>query len=409
MRIAQVCPYDFARPGGVQIHIRDTSLALQDLGHEVTIIAPGVDHAETAGTKGLQLRRIGRSRNVGFAGTAFELSLALGPQRRALAELMRAGRFDVVHFHSVWTPVMPMQAFLAASGAARVASVHETPPEAAAGFIPRVGLNLLSRLTFPHVDAVIAVSEAPRANVHVPAGRPVYILPPCTDLRRFAKARGAFRKPGDDRISILFAGRLEPRKGAMVLLEAYRDLAREGLPVRLLLAGAGKEEAALRRFVDEARLPDVEFLGAFEDADAPAWFASSDIFCAPSLYGESFGIVIAEAMAAGRPVVAAANRGYRTLLTGEAAPFLTPPGDARALHEALRALALDRGLRDRLGRWGRREAAQYDCRQVAPKLVEIYEAAIDRRAGRKRVPPLSGCLDQPLANHPPGAEAQPNF
>ena len=382
MRIAQVCPYDFDRPGGVQIHIRDTTLALQDLGHEVTVIAPGVDHAETAETKGLRLRRIGRSRNVGFAGTAFELSLAQGSQRRALADLMRTGRFDVVHFHSIWTPVMPMQAFLAASGAARVASVHETPPEAGAGLIPRLGLNLLSRLTFPHVDAVIAVSEAPRANVHVPPGRPVYILPPCTDLRRFAEAKGTFRKPGVDRISILFAGRLEPRKGALVLLEAYRDLAREGLPVRLLLAGAGKEEAALRRFVDEARLPDVEFLGAVKDADAPAWFASSDIFCAPSLYGESFGIVIAEAMAAGRPVVAAANRGYRTLLTGEAAPFLTPPGDARSLHEALRTLVLNRGLRDRLGRWGRREAQQYDCRQVAPKLVEVYAAAIARRGAR---------------------------
>ncbi len=87
-------------------------------------------------------------------------------------------------------------------------------------------------------------------------------------------------------------------------------------------------------------------------------------------------------MAAGRPVVAAANRGYRTLLTGEAAPFLTPPGDARSLHEALRTLVLNRGLRDRLGRWGRREAQQYDCRQVAPKLVEVYAAAIARRGAR---------------------------
>ena len=382
MRIAQVCPYDFDRPGGVQIHIRDTTLALQDLGHEVTVIAPGVDHAETPETAGLRLHRIGRSRNVGFAGTAFELSLALGPQRRALAELMRSGRFDVVHFHSIWTPVMPMQAFLASSGIARVASVHETPPEGAAGLVPRLGLGLLSRLTFPHIDAVIAVSEAPRANVHVAPGRPVFILPPCTDLRRFSRAKASFRKPGDGRINILFAGRLEPRKGAMVLLEAYRQLASEALPVRLLLAGAGKEEAALRRFVDEARLPDVEFLGAFDDADAPAWFASSDIFCAPSLYGESFGIVIAEAMAAGRSVAAAANRGYRTLLTGEAAPFLTPPGDARALHDALRTLVLDRNLRDRLSRWGRREAGKYDCRRVAPRLVEVYAEAISRRATR---------------------------
>ena len=97
-------------------------------------------------------------------------------------------------------------------------------------------------------------------------------------------------------VSLLFVGRLEPRKGVMVLLKAYRRLCVAGLPVRLLIAGGGAEEATLRRFVTENRLPGVDFLGVFDDADAPALYASCDIFCAPSIYGESFGVVLAEAL-----------------------------------------------------------------------------------------------------------------
>ena len=115
---------------------------------------------------------------------------------------------------------------------------------------------------------------------------------------------------------------------------------------------------------------------AFDAAETPGLYAESDIFCAPSPYGESFGIVIAEAMASGKPVVAARNAGYRNLLNGEAAHFLTPPGDVDAIYGALRAMVLDAELRGRLGTWGRQEAMRYDCRIVAPQLVAIYEQAI---------------------------------
>ncbi len=401
MKIAQICPYDFDRPGGVQVHIRDTAIALQELGCEVTVIAPRVDRDDAIPPPpGVTLVKVGRTRKVGFAGTAFELSLATGDGLLELEALLAPGRFDVVHFHSVWTPVMPMQAFLA-SRTAKVATVHETPPEGAGGLIPKFGLRALSLLTFPYVDAVIGVSEAPLTNVIPARGQPVFVLPPCTDLRRFAEAPPPRRETGDERTTILFAGRLEPRKGAMSLLQAFHRLRQDGLAVRLLIAGTGQEEGALRRYVAEHRVSDVEFTGGFQDPDAPDLFGASDIFCAPSLYGESFGIVIAEAMAAGRPVVAAGNRGYRTLLTGEGARFLTPPGDVDALHVALRDLAVDPVLRLQLGAWGRREALKYDCRQVAPKLVEVYAQAIARRASRFPLIPgavLAGSpLDEPAA------------
>jgi phosphatidylinositol alpha-mannosyltransferase len=169
----------------------------------------------------------------------------------------------------------------------------------------------------------------------------------------------------------------------MLLLRAYRRLCDDGLPVRLIIAGGGKGEAALRRFVAQKKIPAVEFTGEFSVAETAHWYAESDIVCAPSPYGESFGIVVAEAMASGKPVVAAANPGYRTLLTGEAARFLAAPGRVDALYERLSALVLDASLRERLGQWGREEAMRYDCRAIAPKLVAIYEEAIAKATARQ--------------------------
>jgi phosphatidylinositol alpha-mannosyltransferase len=116
--------------------------------------------------------------------------------------------------------------------------------------------------------------------------------------------------------------------------------------------------------------------------ETPNWYAESDIVCAPSPSGESFGIVIAEAMASGKPVVAAANAGYRTLLTGEAAQLLAIPGNVASLFEKLRSVVLDASLRERLGQWGRKEAMRYDCRAVVPKLETIYKDAIPKAHAR---------------------------
>ena len=146
--------------------------------------------------------------------------------------------------------------------------------------------------------------------------------------------------------------------------------------------GGGAEEARLKQYVAHNAVPDVNFLGRFKAEDAPALYAGCDIFCAPSLYGESFGIVLAEAMASGKPVVAAANRGYRTVLAEAGAHCLSAPGDVEALRHRLDSLAADADLRRRLGAWGELEALRYDCRAIAPRMVDVYEEAIVRRRHR---------------------------
>jgi phosphatidylinositol alpha-mannosyltransferase len=156
-------------------------------------------------------------------------------------------------------------------------------------------------------------------------------------LRRFASAQVEPRRFNDGLVNILFLGRLERRKGVMVLVRAYQKLRKEGLPVRLIIAGGGHVDADLRKAIMEENIPDIVLAGEFSVSDTARWYAESDIVCAPSPYGESFGIVVAEAMASGKPVVAAANAGYRMLLTGEQRSSLQRPA-SEPLHERLRDL-----------------------------------------------------------------------
>lgn len=383
MKIAQVCPYDMDRPGGVQAHIRDLGTALMAMGHEVTILAPLVG-APLTRTGGPEVVRLGRARKIGFGGTAYEISIALGAEKKRLAAVVEQGGFDVMHYHTMWTPLLPFQVFRR-SRAANVATFHDTPAPTFEGRMLAHLFRAISKRLLPRLDGVIVPSEAPLGHL-AKAGPPVNILPPSTDLSRFAVARLSKRPRFDDgRINILFLGRLETRKGAALLLDAYRRLITDELPVRLIIAGKGEKENALREFGAAHALPNLEFIGGFFDDEAPQLYADCDIFCAPAPYGESFGIVIAEAMASGKPVVAAANAGYRSLLTGEGARFLTPPGDVEALTDALRTLVDDADLRAKLGAWGRGHAPNYDARAVAPKFVAVYEEAIARFKSRKAI------------------------
>ena len=371
MRIAQVCPYDYHQPGGVQIHIRDQSARLRALGHTVTIVAP---HGARDRDDDPGVIHVGSCRGINFNKTRFEISLARGPERRRLDELFAPNRFDVIHFHTIWTPLMPFQ-ILRRARCATVATVHDTPPDTWGGAITRGVFRTMSWYLLRRLDAAIAVSQAPARHLLRAPGKPLHILPPCTDFSRFGEDHGPLAQYRDGRVNILFLGRLEARKGILDLLRAYERLQTNASAVRLIVAGEGELMPEVRRFVGDRRLKDVELVGAVDDDAKHRLFATCDIFCSPALYGESFGIVLVEAMASGKPVVAAANRGYASVMREDAARFLTRPGDCGDLYQKLRILVEDPALRSALGAWGRRTAPQYDCCAVAPKYLEVYRAA----------------------------------
>lgn len=379
MKIAQVCPYDIYQPGGVQSHIRDLSAALRLAGHEVSIIAPGEMMAD--GDLG-PIFHAGKKRRLNFNKTNFEISIALGQDYQRLKKHLQQEQFDILHYHTIWTPLLPFQV-LRLSQAADVATFHDTPPDTFSGRLTRRVFRIISRRLLPRLDGVIAVSSSPAGNLVSVPNRSPHILPPCTDYSPFFQEVGGFDQYADDRVNILFLGRLEDRKGIMVLMQAYATLCEAGHKIRLLVAGDGEQKQRVLDFILKHKLPYVKMLGRVTGEDKARWYATCDIFCSPAKYGESFGIVLVEAMASGKPVVAAANNGYRTVLQGKGAEYLVAPDDADDLSKKLAVLIEQPALRETLGQWGREEAKKYDVASVVGQFEEIYKAALIERSKRE--------------------------
>ncbi len=381
MKIAQICPYDIYQPGGVQTHIRDLSAALRQAGHEVSIIAPG---ERMAGSDPECIFHAGKKRRLNFNKTNFEISIALGQDYQRLKKYLQQEQFDILHYHTIWTPLLPFQ-ILRLSQAADVATFHDTPPDTFSGKLTRRVFRIISRRLLPRLDGVIAVSSSPAGNLVPVLNRSPHILPPCTDYSPFFKDVNGFDQYLDDRVNILFLGRLEDRKGIMVLMQAYAKLCEAGHKVRLLVAGDGEQKQSVLDFISQYKLSYVEMLGRITEEDKVRWYATCDIFCSPAKYGESFGIVLVEAMASGKAVVAAANNGYRTVLRGKGADYLVAPDDVNDLFEKLEQLIQQPALRETLGQWGREEAKKYDVASVLGQFEKIYASALVERSKRDGV------------------------
>ena len=372
MRIAIVCPYDLDTPGGVQTHILDLSKELKNTGHQVKIIVPRCNEVQDDNEDVIFL---GKSRKIEFNKTIFDISLVYGKDRKKLSAVLREGNFDIIHYHTIWTPFLPMQILLA-SNAANVATFHDTPPDNFSGKLTKFVFRILSYFLLKHLDAAIAVSEAPAEHLVKLPGHKIHVIPPCTDLRLFSPDIKPLVARLENFVTILFLGRLEKRKGILPLLQAFNKLVEQKLDVRLLIAGDGNEEINIKKFIDSHHLSQVIFLGRISEPDKAACYNSCDIFCSPALYGESFGIVLVEAMASSRPIVAAANKGYRQVLRPKADYCLAKPGDVEDLYLKLRNLVLNRELREELGQWGVNEAKKYQCKNLISQYVDIYRNAL---------------------------------
>lgn len=380
MRIVQVCPYDPDRHGGVQRNMHALATALSVRGHATLIIAPGAAHFERDG-----VWRLGAMRSVRFSGTRFEVTWAGRADLDTVLARLRDWQPDVVHFHTPWDPLMPLQLFRRLD-MARVASFHDTPPAGLTGFVLRSLFKVLSRQLLSRLDGAIAVSDAPLAHLRSGASGVVpQVLPPVTDLSAFF----ALSKRTTHRPTVLFIGRLEPRKGVQVLLDSVSLLASGeiDLPLavrpRFVIAGHGdlidQVEAVRARLGPEW----IEIVPSPSREGQLQLLAEATLAVSPALYGESFGIVLAEALASGTPIVAADNAGYRTVLTGRGASLLVPAGDAATLARRISELLADPAERSRLSVWGRHHARQYDVGERIADFEKFYQRAVLRHARSK--------------------------
>ncbi|WP_432570363.1 glycosyltransferase family 4 protein [Kineococcus sp. SYSU DK005] len=362
MRIGIVCPYSFDVPGGVQFHVRDLAEHLTGLGHHVRVLAPADDPA----TLPPFADAAGGVVAVPYNGSVARLSfgpLTAARVRRWVAD----GGFDVLHVHE---PLSPSTSLLALWAAQRpvVATFHTANLRSRA---MQAAFPLL-RPSLEKIAARIAVSEDARRTVVEHVGGDAVVVPNGVFTERFARAP---RRPEwcgtPERPVVAFVGRLdEPRKGLGVLCEAVPRV-RAALPgARFLVAGRGDVEAARATLADPSA---VEFLGAVDDDAKRSLLASADVYLAPHTGGESFGIVLVEALAAGAAVVASDLGAFRRVLDDGAHGVLFPTGDAAAAAGALLGLLGDPDRRERLARAGQRAARRYDWAAVGADVLAVYE------------------------------------
>jgi phosphatidylinositol alpha-mannosyltransferase len=357
MRIAQVCPYSLTPPGGVQAQVLGLARSLRSLGHEVRVLAPCDGPPPDGGVTPLG-KSVPLSSNGSVAPIAPDPACALRTMRALKDE-----EFDVVHLQEPLVPG-PTVTSLLVSDRPVVGTFHRAGASSAYAAFRPIAVRLARRLAVR-----CAVSEDARATATEAVGGEYELVFNGIEVDRFAKAD----EIPVDGPSILFLGRHEPRKGLSTLLEAAAHLPAD---VRILVASDGPQTDELRRrFANDAR---IEWLGRISDEEKAGYLRGTDVFCAPSISGESFGVVLLEAMAASAPIVASDLPGYRNVANPDVHALLVPPGDPKALAAALIRVLEDGSLRRRLVDAGDARANEFSMDRLAERYLDLYAGVTTR-------------------------------
>lgn len=373
MKIGIVCPYSFDVPGGVQGHVIDLAKALLARGHQVSVLAPADEDSDVPDF----VVPAGKALGIPYNGSVARLQF--GPVSYArVRRWIRDGDFDVLHLHEPAAPSLSLLALKVADGPI-VATFHTatTRSRTLAAFQP-VLRPLLEKIT-----ARIAVSALARRVQVEHAGGDAVEVPNGVDVDFFSRALplDGYPRAGG---TVGFVGRYtEPRKGMGVLLEALRALLPEFEELRLLVVGRGDADQ-LRREAGPELAPHIDLLGQVDDETKARALRSVDVYCAPNTGGESFGMILTEAMAAGTPVLASGLDSFRRVLDDGKAGMLTETGDAAALADGLRELLGDPARRASLAAAAGERVAMFDWSVVTTQVLRVYETAIaadPRRVG----------------------------
>ncbi len=373
MKIAMVSPYDFTWPGGVTAHVSQLARMLGHSGHEVQVLAPHSPSRECQDAD--LLVPLGRSVPLPSGGSTARVSLSwwLYPKVRAL---LQRENFDIIHLHEPMAPILPL-CVLEFSNSVNVGTFHAS-----------YARQHLYRMTHPiikrwqqRLHGSIAVSPAARRYVNNTFPGDYEIIPNGIDFDHFSADVAPLPQYQDGKLNILFVGRLEKRKGLRYLLDAYSKLKWNVPNIRLIVVGPGNPDKESYRIMSSHNLQDVEFVGRVSYEDLPRYYASADIFCSPATGAESFGIVLLEAMAAGKPVVASDIEGYRGIMTDGEHGLIVPKKDSDALAQALEVLARNPDLRNELGAQGNRSAKEYRWEVVAGRVENYYESCLQAAYG----------------------------
>ncbi len=373
MKIGLVCPYGVNKNGGVLEVIKAQQAELRRRGHDVYIITPRPqshgdepeDHVIFVGS------------STDFKSpthTTIQISASVS---ESIERMLATHEFDILHFHEPWIPMLSAQ-ILSRSKGINIATFHAKLPETV---MSRTMAKVITPYTKPilkYIDAFTAVSDAAAEYVSSLTDAPVAIIPNAVDDRFRPPAHFNDNRPEK---TILYVGRIEGRKGVKYLLHAFRVLQKTRPDVSLILAGHGVDREKMEALAEDLDLKNVSFLGYVSDEEKIKLLRSSDLFCAPSLFGESFGIVLLEAMASGLVTVAGDNPGYESVMKGLGALSLVDPKQIDDFARRLDLLLYQPKLRVLWRAWAAKEMTLYSWEHVVTQYEEVYAKAL--RAGKR--------------------------
>jgi phosphatidylinositol alpha-mannosyltransferase len=371
MRVGIVCPYSFDVPGGVQNHVMDLAEALIALGHEVSVLAPADEDAP------LPPYVVAAGRSVPFPYNGSVARISFGPvSTTRVRRWLARGEFDVLHVHEPFSLSLSMLAVLSARGPV-VATFHTAMTRSRA----MAAAQGLLQLVLERITARIAVSALARKVQVEHVGGGAVEIPNGVAVAKFAAAEPLPGWPGEGG-AVGFLGRFtEPRKGFGLLRAVYADLAAKRPGLRLLVAGPGERDELLEGLPAQLH-GRVTYLGKVSEVDKARMLRSVDVYVAPNTGGESFGMILTEAMAAGTAILASDLDAFRRVLDGGRAGALFPVGDRAALRACLAELLDHPARRSALVAAARQVVTDFDWPVIAERVLEVYATAIEATDGR---------------------------
>lgn len=377
MKIGLVSPYHMFRGGGVQEVVLALQAGIEARGHEAYIITPQPRDTNVKAPE--KILFVGGS--VPFRAARTQGDISASRDLAALDALLDREQFDILHFHEPWNPMLSLQIMMR-SDAIHVATFHAAMSERLTSRTVEKVITPYTKNILNYVDVMTAVSHTATNYVRSLTDRKIHIIGNGIDLSKYKPLEDG--QSSNETKTIFYVGRLEKRKGIRYLLEAFALLQRLYPQFRLVIAGDGPERKRLEDYVKDKRIKHVTFLGYIDEPTKLRYLRESELFCSPALYGESFGIVLLEAMASGSVVVAGNNTGYEGVLKGRGQLSLVNPKDTVEFARRLALLGNDETLRAAWLEWASAEVLKYDYDTIIDQYMKVYQLACEK----KNVPTL---------------------
>ena len=376
MKIGLVCPYNITKGGGVNEIVLATHEELIKRGHTVRIITPLPRDAEVIDIP-----------NIIFAGTStdfrspmhttVQVSATSDPEK--IRDMLEHEQFDILHFHEPWIPLISRQ-ILQQSSSVNIATFHAKVPETLMSRTVIKGVTPYLKSVMKYLHHLTAVSDSAAEYAAGLTDEPITIIPNGIDLKKYHKSNTVKLKGPK---TILYIGRLEGRKGVKYLLQAYQLLSQGVEDVQLIIAGDGPNREKLELLAEDLKLPNVSFLGYISQELKVELLAQADIYCSPAIYGESFGIVLLEAMATRTVIVAGNNSGYSDVMQELGALSVVNPHDAVEFARRLKLLLENEVLRSVWQQWAAEYVQQFSYEHIVDKYEALYHEALISRNERE--------------------------